>query len=321
MATGATSEPRWSPVKVLLVGAGAIGTVYGVQLAESGHSVDVLAHGRRTERVASTGLCTTDTATGGRDDVHVPVVLAASVRPYDLVLVSVRAEQVLAACDDLRMLIDSPAVLFFGNSFAGHRGLPEGLPGSVSMGFPGVGGALVGDRVEYSRGRRQATTLEAAGAGSIGKFKEALARSHFPTTGTTDIDGWLAFHSVLVSSAASAMARSCGSAIGLSADRTLLTLMCRSIEEGFRSLHGQGVRGLPRHLLALHQPAWRRTAVRYWARALRSPTGAQCLVSRSETAEHEMSALAGDVIRRVDGAGRTDHLHQLLAPYAALSLN
>ncbi len=38
-------------MRVLLIGAGVIGTVYGVQLAESGHSVDVLAHGRRTERV------------------------------------------------------------------------------------------------------------------------------------------------------------------------------------------------------------------------------------------------------------------------------
>ncbi len=200
--------------------------------------------------------------------MHVPVVPTASARAYDLVLISVRAEQIGAVCDDLRMLVDSPALLFFGNSFAGHRGLPEGLPGSVSLGFPGIGGGLVGDRVEYMRIRRQPTTMERHGAGSLEEFEEALAKSRFPATDTDDIDAWLAFHRVFVASVSSALARSDGSAEGLAHDTTLLTLMCRSIEEGFRALHGQGLRGLPRNLAVLHQPAWRSLAVGYWGRVL-----------------------------------------------------
>ena len=39
-------------MKVLIVGAGVIGTVYGAHLAAAGNKVSVLSHGRRTDEVA-----------------------------------------------------------------------------------------------------------------------------------------------------------------------------------------------------------------------------------------------------------------------------
>ena len=40
-------------MKVLIVGAGVIGTVYGAHLAAAGNTVSVLSHGVRTEEVAA----------------------------------------------------------------------------------------------------------------------------------------------------------------------------------------------------------------------------------------------------------------------------
>ena len=47
-------------MRVLVIGAGVIGTVYGAQLAAAGHPVSVLRHGRRTDEVARLGLVARD---------------------------------------------------------------------------------------------------------------------------------------------------------------------------------------------------------------------------------------------------------------------
>ena len=43
-------------MKVLIIGAGVIGTVYGAHLGAAGHTVDVLSHPPRTADIAIRGL-------------------------------------------------------------------------------------------------------------------------------------------------------------------------------------------------------------------------------------------------------------------------
>ena len=51
-------------MKVLIVGAGVVGTVYGAHLAVAGSTVEVLSHGPKTDEVAAGGLRARD-LTGG----------------------------------------------------------------------------------------------------------------------------------------------------------------------------------------------------------------------------------------------------------------
>jgi ketopantoate reductase len=301
-------------MRVLIAGAGVIGTVYGTQLAKRGHSVDVLAHGLRTEQIQRTGLLTTDAISGVNDDVSVSVVSGASEEVYDLVLVSVKVDQIDSVCADLRRLSGAPEFLFFGNNPAGRRGLPHDLPGSIYLGFPGVGGDLDrGDRVAYMRIPGQPTTLEKEGGAYLEEFSTTLKASGFPVTRTSDIDGWLAYHGVFIGAVSSALYRCGCSATALAANRDLLTLMCRSIEEGFRALKRAGIRGLPRNLRILHQPKLRRFAVWYWARAMKSPVGEHCFAAHCRHAEPEMESLAQDTLRRFKGTERTENLRLLLS--------
>ena len=108
-------------MEVLLVGAGVIGTVYGAQLAADGHVVSVLAHGPRAAEVARGGLAATDVTTGKRTAAGVRVADDAGGTPYDLVLISVRADQIGSAAGSLHGLAGTPALLFFGNNPRGHR--------------------------------------------------------------------------------------------------------------------------------------------------------------------------------------------------------
>ena len=155
-------------MKILIAGSEAIGTVYGTQLAKHGHSVDVLAHGVRTEQIRRTGLLTADVISGVTDDVSVSVVSGDSEELDDLVLISVKVDQIDSVCANLRHISGAPDFLVFGNNPAGRRGLPDDLPGAIHLGFPGVGGELQGDRVAYMRIPGQPTTLE-KGNGLISK--------------------------------------------------------------------------------------------------------------------------------------------------------
>ena len=108
-------------MKMLVVGAGVIGTVYGAHIAAAGNKVSVLSHGPRTSEVAAAGLSARDVLSGGRVDTEADVVPDAS-GDYDLVLVAVRRDQLSSACARLAVLAGKPAVVFFGNNPAGQAG-------------------------------------------------------------------------------------------------------------------------------------------------------------------------------------------------------
>jgi 2-dehydropantoate 2-reductase len=300
-------------MKVLVVGAGVIGTVYGAHLAADGHQVSVLAHGLRTVEVAREGLAATDLVTGARTRARVRVLDQPGASAFDLVLISVRADQLAAAAASVHGLAGSPALLFFGNNPAGHAALPGDLPGFVHLGFPGIGGTMTGGGAEYVRIAQQPTTLEAGGPAAVTDFGSAMTRRGFAVTRTASMDGWLAYHAVFVGSIAAALLRCSGSAPALAADRPALTLMCRSVEEGFAALGHQGVRGLPGNLRWLHRPVLRPLAVHYWARVMRSPMGERCFAAHTRHAEPEMRSLGAAALRLAGGSTNIRHLHELLA--------
>lgn len=302
-------------MRVLVVGAGVIGSVYGSQLAAANHAVTVLEHGPRTDEVAVKGLVVRDVTNQADAPAEVsPVsVVTDSTGRYELVLVSVWAVQIASVIDSLRHLSGRPVVLFFGNNPGGHATVAGGLPGLVQLGFPGVGGSMRGGTVEFVRIPQQPTTLESGGGPVIDEFDAALSSRGFATTRTSHMDGWLAYHGVFVGSITAALYRCHGDAAALSGDRDTLVLMCRSIEEGFGALKGQGVPGLPRNLRMLHRPWLRPVAVRYWARTMASPMGERCFAAHARHAEPEMRSLAADAIDRTQRALYVDHLRELLS--------
>ena len=122
-------------MKVLVVGAGVIGTVYGAHLAAAGNTVSVLSHGPRTDEVAAGGLSARDVLGGGRARAETAVVPDAS-GDYDVVLVAVRSDQLASACAGLAGLAGRPAVVLFGNNPAGRRQSPAMCRAMSTSGSP-----------------------------------------------------------------------------------------------------------------------------------------------------------------------------------------
>jgi 2-dehydropantoate 2-reductase len=216
-------------MRVLVIGAGVIGTVYGAQLAAAGHPVSVLRHGPRTDEIARLGLVARDVVDHTSQTAPVELVPEAGAGSYDLVLISVWATQLPAVIDDLRRLSGAPALLFFGNNPTGRAALPGDLPGTVHLGFPGIGGSMADGAAEYLRLPQQPTTLQTGGGPSVAQFEAVLHSHGFAVARTPEMDGWLAYHAVFVASVAAALSRCQGSAVELAAHRPTVRLMCRAI--------------------------------------------------------------------------------------------
>jgi 2-dehydropantoate 2-reductase len=300
-------------MRILIAGAGVIGTVYGAHLGAAGHAVSVLRHPPRTIDVAARGLTARDVLTGSRVEAGAAVVPDAAAGRYDLVLVAVRADQLASACAELTGLQGAPAVLFFGNNPDGRAAIPAAVPGVVQLGFPGIGGVLRDGTADYARIRQQPTALPTGSDPRLAELEGALRQRGFAVQRVTDMDGWLAYHAAFVACVTAALYRCGGDPARLAADRPALTLMCDAVTEAFRALRDSGVTGLPRNLATLHSPALKPVAIRYWARTMRSPAGELYFAAHARHAQPEMRALAEQVTARLGNSPAVGRLSELLA--------
>jgi 2-dehydropantoate 2-reductase len=308
----ASGEEQAMEMKILIVGAGVIGTVYGAQLGAAGHAVSVLAHGARTDEVAHQGLRARDVLTDVVTDVPAAVLDQSETEAFDLVLVALRRDHLASAAAQLATLSGRPLVLFFGNNPDGRAGLPANVSGQVFLGFPGVGGTIKAGVAEYVLIAQQPTAIEKVPDPRLDHFRRALESRGFAVRLVADMSGWLAYHAVFVASVSAALYRCQTDPQRLARDRVELRLMCTAITEGFDILRNQGVVGLPRNLGVLHARGLQPVAVRYWARSMRSPMGELAFGAHARQAEPEMRAVARDVLSRLGPDGRQDALRRLL---------
>ena len=300
-------------MRILVIGAGVIGTVYGAQLGAAGNAVSVLAHGARSGAIAILGLVARDVIDGSETHSPATVIAAASDATFDVVLVALRHDHLQSAARALSALDGRPLVLFFGNNPAGRTVLPVGPDAHVSVGFPGVGGTMAGDVAEYVTIAQQPTALEASDDPRLAELAAALRRRGLKLQRVSDIDGWLAYHAVFVACVAAALYRCETDPVRLAGDRSQLKLMCDAISEGFRALRANDVRGLPTNLAVLHSRPLTPIALRYWAHTMRAPMGELAFAAHARHAEAEMRGLARDVLARLADGQRHQALQRLLA--------
>lgn len=298
---------------ILLIGSGVIGSVYGGQLALAGHEVSVLAYGEHERDVAEHGLRLKNIASGKLDTVKVRLATSAPTKIFDIIIVAVRAEQLQAVFPTLRTLSGQPHIIFFGNNPDGHAALPDDLPGTVQLAFPGVGGTIVDGVIEYIPVDQQPTALEATKS-PLGKLVESsLTTRGFKVQTIDAMDGWLAHHTVFISCMSTAILKCDGDAAKLGRDHAALKLLCRAISEGFASLKRHNVNGAPKNLGVLHSRILLPIAIWYWGKLLRSPKGELYFAAHARHAPEEVRILADWVLQHyTDNA--TPYLVKLLEP-------
>jgi 2-dehydropantoate 2-reductase len=317
-----TGAPGSDPMRVLVLDAGVIGSVDAGKLLQSGHHVEMLAHGRRLADLRAQGLVLEDAESGHRTQLPVAAVEAPGADGrYDLVMVPVQAGQLAATLPILTGMTDGYDVLFFGNT-AGRSGPLTGALGERTLfGFPAAGGVREGPLIKYVLIRQRKTTLgEPGGAKSarVLRLQALFSGADLPTVITANIDGWLLAHAAFVVPIAFALYRDGTNAARLARDRDTLRVMVRATRQAFETLRTVGNAEIPANLNVLYLRMPEAFAIRYWRRVLASPRGELWFAAHSRAAPEEMTSLSQELRAAIHRAGRrAPDLDALLSPVAA----
>jgi len=134
-------------MKLLVYGAGVLGSLYSARLHEAGHDVSLLARGKRLAALRRHGVQLAERDSPTVRSVPVPMV-EHPVGGYDLIVVFVRTHQVDAVLESLAGLEGD--VLFMLNWAAGAEPLGAAIGRErVLLGFPTAAGTMDGDVVRY----------------------------------------------------------------------------------------------------------------------------------------------------------------------------
>jgi 2-dehydropantoate 2-reductase len=304
-------------VRILVLGAGVIGSVYAGRLLQAGHKVVLMARGARLADLHAHGLILQDAESGGR--TALPVRAVSELAPedrFDLVLVPVRAEQLESTLPALTAMRDGSDVLFFGNTAGRQTELVDALGERALFGFPAAGGTRDGPVIRYVLITQQKTILgepHGTTTARARRLQGALDGAGFPTVISANIDGWLLGHAAFVVPIAFALYRIDVDAPRLAADRATMRLMVRATHQAFTALRSTSSAEIPTNLRILYSlPTVFVTA--YWRRVFTSPRGELWFAAHSRAAREEMHALAQQLQQAVRGTGRaTPDLDQLLA--------
>jgi 2-dehydropantoate 2-reductase len=289
--------------KILVYGAGPLGSLFAARLQQGGNDVSILARGQRLDELREYGIVVVDVLTEEQTVTRVNVVEElAPGDAYDLVLVIMRKNHALQILPVLAANQRTPNVLFLMNNAAGPGALVDALGEErVLIGFPGSAGYRAGHVVhcltgtEDDRasvpfgepdGRITARTREVASVLESAPGFRAEIR--------TDMDAWLKYHVALLFPSLAPALRAAGvDNYRLARTRDLVVLAVRAMREGFRVLRSLGLPVTPSKFKVIEwlpEPI----LVLLVQRLLANPLMETALVKHAEAARSEVEHLIGE---------------------------
>ncbi len=235
-------------MRILVYGAGVLGSLYAAWLRESGLDVSILARGQRLADIRQYGIQLEDTASGHRTITPINAVETfAPEDDYDLVVVLVRKNQVATVLPALAANKSTPSFLFMINNAAGPDEYISAVGRErVLLGFAGAGGEREGHVVRHAVLSKflQPTSigeLNGCRTSRIEQIGSMFRAAGFPPVIHSNMDAWLKTHVALVSPIANAIYMAGGDNCQLARDPDGVALMLRAIREGFRTLRVMGI--------------------------------------------------------------------------------
>ena len=284
--------------KILVIGAGVIGSLYAGKLALAGNDVTLIARGKRLKALSTEGILLKNALTGKQTRASVKAVeKETSGAPFDLIIVAVRYDQVHSVLPVISAFPGKAPVLFMVNNPLGYEKWIDSVGADrLVIGFPGAGGVIEDATVEYTivSGLLQATTIGEPSGGVSSRVRE-IARlfrnAGFPTAVSRNMDAWQKTHVAWVTPCAFGIYHARSNGLDLSQHRDSVVLMVKGIREGFAVLREREIKITPAKFRILElAPAFILvSAFRLWAGSRHFDVAAQ---RHALNAEVEMIALA-----------------------------
>lgn len=235
-------------MKILVYGAGNIGSLYAAKLMDAGHDVTILARGGRLHAIRAHGIVLQECVTGRESTTQINAVeQLAAEDAYDLVLVILPMSSVPDVLPILASNQETPNVMFFGNNASGPEEMIKALGRErVLLGFPGAAGVPHDEAIRYlilDRSEQPTTIGELDGSKStrIRAIADVLKSAGFAISISSNMDAWLKTHAAEITPTAGALYMADGDIDQLKRSREDLVTMIRAIREGHRVLLALGI--------------------------------------------------------------------------------
>ena len=312
--------------RILVYGAGPLGSLLAARLHEAGHDVAILARGERLAQIKDRGIVLEDEETGRQEVAHVPVVEALDPEDrYDLVMVVMRHNHVDAILPTLAANRHVPTVLFMMNNTHGAGPLVDALGAQrVLLGFPLPGGHRDGDVVRIVPVDEDHPYSLPIGEvdGVVRERTRAVAEVLTTMRGydvdlRSDMEAWLQYHACVTILALGPAVCAAGIDMErLARTRDLQLLALRAMQQAFRGLRKDlGVPPAPRSFRALEllpEPIW----VWLLSRVMRQGHAGASIEGHSAAARDEVAHVGEELLAQLRAAGAEVSVIEQLLPYA-----
>lgn len=233
--------------KILIYGAGVIGSIYGGLLSKSGHTVTILARNIRLAELKKQGLNLQRINNNNSENILVGVISNSElVDTYDYVFVTLRNDQVKFALPELSK-INSNCFVFMVNNPSGYSEWVNALGyNKVLPAFPGAGGKIENGVVHYEIVSKivQPTTLgELNGTITprVKELKKILKNAGFHVAVSKNMDVWQKTHVAMVAPLGDVIYFDGGNNYTVSKNKMAINQMNLALKENFTFLKKSGI--------------------------------------------------------------------------------
>ena len=201
-------------MKILIFGAGVIGSIFAGKLAQAKNDVTVLARGKRFEEIKKDGIVLINPKTNQEEHAKVHVIdRLLSKDEFDYIIVVVQGTQV----DEILPVLSqncSNNIVFVVNTANGYDNWIEAVgKDRLMLGFPSAGGERKSGKVYYFVGKGIERAFQTTTFGENNGIKSERVKTliklfnqaEIPSVFCSDMDAWQKTHVALVTNIANAL--------------------------------------------------------------------------------------------------------------------
>lgn len=230
-------------MRILIYGAGVIGSIYAVYLSQIGCEVSILARGQRLEDLCQKGLLYRDENRIQKADVRIMAQLEPEDR-HDYIFLTVRAEQLHQALAQLKHNA-SPTIVTMVNSLEDYSEWEEICgKGRILPAFPGAGGSIREEILDAGLTPRliQPTTfaeIDGSQTERVDTLRRILTSAGIPCQIVPDMHAWQVCHLAMVVPLADAYYMT-DDPKRVHKDKIVMRRTAQALRENFRALKKRG---------------------------------------------------------------------------------
>jgi 2-dehydropantoate 2-reductase len=232
--------------KILILGAGVIGSILAVKFSSAGQYVTLSARSKRLEELNEKGLLYEENGTVKKANIRI-IAEPDGYELFDYVFVTVRYNQIEAALNQLRCNVYA-YIIPMVNTLNGYDKFVEIVGrGRLIPCFPGAGGSIENGVLRYMLTPTiiQKTTIGEIDGNipvSIIALQKIFKTAHIPTAISKNMDLWQKSHIALVTALANGIYFDGGDNYTTAENKEALTTISKLLKSNFGKMTAAGIK-------------------------------------------------------------------------------